>query len=242
MAHAVYGHTPSAVLPKGNCRYGKAFIADGKEKMDYTSLKKQMVKEQIAGRGIEDGRVLVAFYKVPRHKFVPADMIESAYGDFPVPIGDGQTISQPYIVALMTELLNLAGSEKVLEVGTGSGYQAAILAELTKEVYTIERIPALAIKAGALFKELGYNNIKVKTGDGTLGWPEEAPFDRIIITAATPILPQPLGEQLKENGKLILPLGESFSQVLTLVEKQQGKLCYKDICGCVFVPLKGDLS
>ena len=140
-----------------------------------------MVKEQIAGRGIGDSRVLAAFYKVPRHKFVPADMLESAYGDFPVPIGDGQTISQPYIVALMTELLDLAGSEKVLEIGTGSGYQAAILAELAKEVYTIERIPALAIKAGGLFQELGYNNIEVKTGDGTLGWPEAAPFTGLSL-------------------------------------------------------------
>jgi len=207
--------------------------------MDYSNLKKQMVEEQVAGRGIEDHRVLAAFYKVPRHKFVPADLIESAYGDFPVPIGDGQTISQPYIVALMTELLSLRGSEKVLEIGTGSGYQAAILAELAKEVYTIERLPVLAAKAGGLFKELEYNNIKIMTGDGTLGWPEQAPFDRVIITAASPIVPQPLGEQLKEGGKLILPLGESFSQVLTLVEKKQGQLCYQDICGCVFVPLVG---
>ncbi len=207
--------------------------------MDYSGLKKQMVDEQIAGRGIKDRRVLAAFYKVPRHKFVPPDKIDSAYGDFPVPIGAGQTISQPYIVALMTELLDLKGSEKVLEIGAGSGYQAAILAGLAREVYTIERVPALAIKTGGIFKELGYNNIKLKTGDGTLGWPEEAPFDRVIITAASPVVPQPLGEQLKENGKLVLPLGESFSQILTLVEKESGELHYKDICGCVFVPLVG---
>ncbi|MFA5156413.1 MAG: protein-L-isoaspartate(D-aspartate) O-methyltransferase [Candidatus Omnitrophota bacterium] len=207
--------------------------------MDYTVSRKQMVDEQIISRGISDPRVISAFYKVPRHKFVPQGSIDSAYGDFPVPIGEGQTISQPYIVALMTEKLDLTGSKKILEIGTGSGYQTAILAELAKEVYTIERIPALADKAIALFNESGYGNIKVKTGDGTLGWPEQAPFDRIIITAATPAMPFPLIEQLKDGGRAVLPLGENFSQVLTVAEKKHGQLQYKDICGCMFVPLVG---
>jgi protein-L-isoaspartate(D-aspartate) O-methyltransferase len=163
----------------------------------------------------------------------------SAYADFPVPIGEGQTISQPYIVALMTECLDLNTQDKVLEIGTGSGYQAAILAKLAKEVYSIERFKNLANKAETVFNESGYTNIKIQVGDGTLGWPEEAPFDKIIITAASPKVPLPLIEQLKESGKLILPLGESFSQVLTVVEKKKGKLESIEVCGCVFVPLVG---
>lgn len=207
--------------------------------MDYAILKKRMVEEQLMLRGIKDKRVLDAFYKIDRHKFIPEELRSSAYADFPVPIGEGQTISQPYIVALMTECLGLSGQEKILEIGTGSGYQAAILAELVKEVYSIERFANLAERAKAVFKELGYVNIKVKVEDGTLGWQEEAPFDRILITAASPRIPLPLSEQLKENGKLILPLGEGFSQVLTLVEKKKDKLEFSQICGCVFVPLVG---
>jgi protein-L-isoaspartate(D-aspartate) O-methyltransferase len=207
--------------------------------MDYAVLRKRMVEEQIIRRGINDERVLAAFYKVERHKFIPEDLRTSAYGDFPVPIGEGQTISQPYIVALMTECLQLKGQEKVLEIGTGSGYQAAILAELTKEVCSIERFAGLAERAQGVLNDLGYTNIKIKIGDGTLGWPEEAPFDRIIITAASPHIPLPLQEQLKEEGKLILPLGETFSQVLTLIEKREGKINANEICGCVFVPLVG---
>ncbi|OGX14670.1 MAG: protein-L-isoaspartate O-methyltransferase [Omnitrophica WOR_2 bacterium RBG_13_41_10] len=207
--------------------------------MDYELLRKKMVQEQLIARGIKDERVLKAFYKVERHKFIPEELWVSAYADFPVPIGEGQTISQPYIVALMTECLKLTGKEKVLEIGTGSGYQAAILAELTKEVYGIERFEKLAKKAGQILSELGYKNIKLKTDDGTLGWQEFAPFDRIIVTAAGPSIPLPLTEQLNDNGKLILPLGESFSQVLTVVEKSKGKLNSIDVCGCVFVPLVG---
>ncbi len=198
-----------------------------------------MVEEQLLPRGIKDERVLRAFYKVERHKFMPEEAKNSAYADFPVPIGDGQTISQPYIVALMTECLELTGQEKVLEIGTGSGYQTAILAELAKEVYSIERFDNLAKKARIALDELGYTNIKIQAGDGTLGWEEAAPFDRIIITAASPRIPLPLTEQLKENGRLILPLGESFSQVLTVIEKKQGKLESRQVCGCVFVPLVG---
>lgn len=207
--------------------------------MDYEVLRKRMVNEQLILRGIKNQRVLDAFYKVERHKFIPQDLRTSAYADFPVPIGEGQTISQPYIVALMTESLDLTGEEKVLEIGMGSGYQAAILAELVGEVYTIERFENLAKKAEAVLGELGYTNIKIKVGDGTLGWPEAAPFDRIIITAASPQIPPPLIEQLNESGKLILPLGETFSQVLTLVEKTGGELKYFEICSCVFVPLLG---
>ncbi len=207
--------------------------------MDFAELRKRMVDEQLLAREIMDKRVLAAFEKVERHKFIPEALHSSAYADFPVPIGENQTISQPYIVALMTEKLDLKGVERVLEVGTGSGYQTAILAELAKKVYSIERFEALAQKAQDTLSGLGYENIEIKVGDGTLGWPEEAPFERIIITAAGPEVPLPLFEQLAENGKMILPLGNLFSQVLTLVEKKQGQIHTSDICGCVFVPLVG---
>jgi len=207
--------------------------------MDYSVLRKRMVEEQLIPRGIKTPRVLDAFYKVERHKFIPEALRTSAYADFPVPIGEGQTISQPYMVALMTECLDLKGEEKVLEIGTGSGYQAAILAELVREVYTVERFEVLAKRAESVFNELGYKNITIKVSDGTLGWIEVASFDRIIITAASPRIPLPLTEQLKESGKLILPLGESFSQVLTVAEKKKGRLESVEVCGCVFVPLIG---
>jgi len=198
-----------------------------------------MVEEQLIPRGIEDPRVIDAFLKVERHRFIPEELRGSAYADYPVPIGEGQTISQPYIVALMTECLDLSGDEEVLEIGTGSGYQAAILAELSSQVYSIERFPSLGERAESLLQNLGYINIKIKVGDGTLGWPEEAPFSRIIVTAAAAEVPLPLAEQLSEGGKMILPLGETFSQVLTLIEKKKGQLKAESICGCVFVPLIG---
>lgn len=207
--------------------------------MDYEALKKQMVKEQLIQRGIKNKAVLDAFYKVERHKFLPQDLRKTSYADFPVPIGEGQTISQPYIAALMTEYLALTKEDKVLEVGTGSGYQTAILAELAREVYSIERFESLAKNAIKTLDELGYANIKIKVGDGTLGWQEAAPFDRIIITAASPAIPLPLAEQLKEGGRIILPLGKNFSQILTLAERKNGKLESREICGCVFVPLIG---
>jgi len=207
--------------------------------MDYTILRRRMVEEQLIPRGIEDPRVIDAFLKVERHRFIPEELRGSAYADYPVPIGEGQTISQPYIVALMTECLDLSGDEEVLEIGTGSGYQAAILAELSSQVYSIERFPSLGERAESLLQNLGYINIKIKVGDGTLGWPEEAPFSRIIVTAAAPEVPLPLAEQLSEGGKMILPLGETFSQVLTLIEKKKGQLKAESICGCVFVPLIG---
>jgi protein-L-isoaspartate(D-aspartate) O-methyltransferase len=205
--------------------------------MDYASLRRKMIEEQLLLREIRDSRVIAAFSKVERHKFVPEESLGSAYADFPLSIGKGQTISQPYIVALMTECLGLSGSERVLEIGTGSGYQAAILGELAKEVYTIERIASLAEKAEALLRQLGYRNISVRNTDGSLGWPEAAPFERIIITAATSQIPLPLQEQLREGGRLILPLGGSFSQSLTLAEKKNNLLQLREVCGCVFVPL-----
>lgn len=210
--------------------------------MDYAVLRKRMVEVQLLPRGIKNQRVLNAFYKVERHRFIPDDLKINAYADFPVPIGEAQTISQPYIVALMTECLDLKASDKVLEIGTGSGYQAAILAELAKEVYTIERFQNLSQRARLILQDLGYNNIKMKADDGTLGWPQEGPFDKIIITAASPKVPLPLLEQLKEPGRLVAPLGESLSQVLTVIEKKDGKLESTPVCGCVFVPLIGKHS
>lgn len=207
--------------------------------MDFAVLRKRMVEEQLIRRGIKNERVLEVFAKTEREKFVPEELRISAYADYPLPIGKGQTISQPYIVALMTESLDLTGEEKVLEIGTGSGYQAAILSQLSKEVYSVERFDSLAKKTEATLKELGYLNIKIRVGDGTLGWPEEAPFDRIIITAASPRIPLPLVEQLKEGGKIILPLDDSFSQLLTLGDKINGKIETTEICSCVFVPLIG---
>lgn len=198
-----------------------------------------MVKEQLILRGIKDKRVIDAFSKVERHKFVPQEWRESSYADYPIPIGEGQTISQPYMVALMTESLGLTGKEKVLEIGTGSGYQAAILRELARKVYTIERFEALAKKAQIALDAAGYHDVKIKVGDGTLGWTEEAPFDRIIITAASPRIPLPLAEQLQDMGKMVVPLGETLSQVLTVIDKKEGKLQTRRICGCVFVPLVG---
>ncbi len=198
-----------------------------------------MVREQISARGIQDSRVLAAFSKVERHRFIPEKNRNSAYADHPVPIGEGQTISQPYIVALMTESLELKGAERILEIGTGSGYQAAILAELTKEVYSIERFESLAQQARLTLKELGYPNIQIRVADGTLGWEEEAPFDRIIVTAASTEIPRLLLDQLKEEGMLIMPVGETFSQTLTIVKKKDGELIYRTVCGCVFVPLVG---
>ena len=198
-----------------------------------------MIEEQLVSRGITDERLLGAFARVQRHAFLPPDLAESAYADYPVSIGAGQTISQPYIVALMTECLRLSGREKVLEVGTGSGYQTALLAELAGEVYSIERIPSLAEQAKELLATLGYKNIVVKIGDGTLGWPDQAPFDRIIITAASPRIPLPLPDQLAQDGLLVAPLGESMSQILTVFEKRGATAASRQICGCIFVPLIG---
>ena len=200
----------------------------------------QMVKEQLLGRDIRDKRVLDVFRKVPRHRFVdPADAMK-AYGDFPLAIGDNQTISQPYMVALMAQLVEAGKTDRVLEIGTGSGYQTAILAELAKEVFSIERVEALGKRAKGILEELGYDNIRVKVGDGTLGWPEYAPFDKIVVTASSPDVPGPLIEQLAIGGKLVIPVGSRISQRLTLVERpEKDRVIRKDKTGCVFVPLIG---
>lgn len=206
---------------------------------DYKTMRERMVETQIKARGVKDPRVLAAMLKVERHLFVPKDLHPTAYSDQPLPIGEGQTISQPYIVALMTELLDLKGEEKVLEVGTGSGYQAAILAELAKEVYTIEIIEKLAITAEKLLLELGYKNIKVKAGDGYLGWPEAAPFDAIIVTCAPDHIPKPLMDQLMEGGRMVIPVGE-FTQELKKIVKRGGKLEATNVIPVIFVPMTGE--
>lgn len=196
----------------------------------------QMVETQLKSRDIVDQKVLDAMLKVERHKFVPKEYQHLAYIDEPLPIGAGQTISQPYIVALMTQLLELKENDKVLEIGTGSGYQAAIIAELCREVYTIEIIPELAQKAEKLLKELGYTNISVKIGDGYYGWPEHAPFDKIIVTCAPEEIPQMLVEQLKDGGKMVLPVGDIF-QELVVVEKQKGVITKRNVIPVRFVPM-----
>jgi len=202
-------------------------------------MREKMVETQIKARGVKDPRVLSALLKVERHRFVPEEYLDSAYADQPLPIGEGQTISQPYIVALMTELLELKGNEKVLEVGTGSGYQAAVLAELAKEVYSIEIVEPLATTAKNRLLELSYQNIKIKAGDGYLGWPEAAPFDAIIITCAPDHIPEPLVEQLREGGRMVLPVG-AYAQELKKIVKRSGKIETTDIIPVVFVPMTGD--
>jgi len=198
-----------------------------------------MVRTQLIPRGIRDKRVLAAMERVPRHLFVDASTMTNAYSDMALPIGEGQTISQPYMVAVMTELLELNGTERVLEVGTGSGYQAAVLAELSKDVFTIERIAALAERAKKKFQDLSYPNIHCRVGDGSLGWPEEAPFDRIIITAGAPEIPKPLTEQLAEGGILVIPVGDLYSQMLLKSRKTGDNLSREYHTPCVFVPLIG---
>jgi protein-L-isoaspartate(D-aspartate) O-methyltransferase len=210
------------------------------EKDIYRVARERMVETQIKARGIKDERVLKAMLKVPRHLFVPSSLRDQAYGDFPLPIGEGQTISQPYIVALMTEALELKGKERVLEIGTGSGYQTAILAELATWVYTIEKYSTLQEKAKAILFELGYKNISFKIGDGTLGWLEAAPFDAIIVTAAAPQIPLPLIEQLAEGGRIVIPVGDEFSQVLVKGIKKGGTLHTKSLEPVRFVKLVGE--
>jgi protein-L-isoaspartate(D-aspartate) O-methyltransferase len=199
----------------------------------------RMVGDQLARRGIKDERVLAAMRRVPRHRFVEEAFRERAYGDHPLPIGQEQTISQPYIVAHMTALLELTGREKVLEIGTGSGYHTAVLAELSRRVCSIERIPALATRARAVLEALGYANVWVRVGNGALGWPEEAPFDRILVAAGGPSVPPPLFEQLAEGGRMVLPLGDQAGQTLTLVESVGGQMRTRPCGDCHFVPLVG---
>lgn len=199
----------------------------------------EMVKDQIEERGIHDAATLASLRKVPRHLFVPKNSIDDAYDDRPLPIGFGQTISQPYIVAYMTEIVGPQATHRVLEIGTGSGYQAAVLSNIVKEVYTIEIIDTLSKRARTLFNQLNYKNILAKTGDGYYGWKEKSPFDAIIVTAAAEHIPPPLLEQLKENGRMIIPVGSPFMvQQLMLVEKKNGKVRTTSMMPVRFVPFK----
>ena len=207
--------------------------------LDYQKLREYMVNTQIKARGIHDTKVLAAMLKVPRHEFVPLDMRPYAYEDRPLPIGEGQTISQPYMVALMTQCLDLTGPENVLEIGTGSGYQAAILAELAARVYTIERFSSLLKRAQEVLDRLGYTNYEACSGDGTLGWEEKAPFNGIMVTAGAPDVPPSLLEQLADKGRLVIPIGPERYQTLYKIVKKGKKARREFVTYCSFVPLVG---
>jgi protein-L-isoaspartate(D-aspartate) O-methyltransferase len=208
--------------------------------MNFDIARKRMVENQIISRGIKDRRIIEAMLKVPRHIFVEEAMAAQAYNDKPLPIGEKQTISQPYMVAVMTELLELKGNEKVLEIGTGSGYQAAILASLADRVYTIERIRSLVLRARKALDSLGFFNVNIKIADGTIGWKEEAPFHAIMVTAAAPDVPGELVEQLAAGGKLVIPVGDQLDQTLVrIVKRDDGSVVREDFIGCRFVKLIG---
>lgn len=204
---------------------------------DFAAQRQRMVEQQLKPRGIKDERVLAAMAKVPREEFIPLDARVDAYEDGPLPIGYDQTISQPYVVAFMTEQLRPKQSDRVLEIGSGSGYQAAILAELMAEVYTVEIVPPLGKTAEATLQRMGYKNVHIKVGDGYRGWPEEAPFDAIIVTCAPEKVPQPLVDQLKEGGRMVIPVGERFAQQLYLFEKKNGQLKESVTLPVRFVPM-----
>jgi protein-L-isoaspartate(D-aspartate) O-methyltransferase len=223
-----------AMLAAAGCHAKQAPVAD------FTTQRQRMVMEQLMPRGIHEERVLAAMAKVQREEFVPEDYRAQAYGDHPLSIGYGQTISQPFIVALMTEELRPKPQERVLEIGTGSGYQAAVLGELVAEVYSIEIIEPLAKNAEATLQRLGYKNVHVKVGDGYKGWPEHAPFDAIIVTCAPNHVPPALIAQLKERGRMVIPVGEAFGQELYLLEKEKGELKRHSVLPVVFVPMKGE--
>lgn len=213
--------------------------AAGQAEERFQKMRERMVRDQLQGRDIQDHRVLEAMRKVPRHRFVPRDLADSAYTDNALPLMLGQTISQPYIVAYMTQALNLVGNERVLEIGTGSGYQAAILAELAAEVYSIEILPELAQRAESILEEEGYRNITIRAGDGYHGWPEFAPFDRIIVTAAPDHIPQPLVDQLKLGGTMIIPVGRG-DQELMLLRKGKSGISSRTTIPVRFVPMTGE--
>ena len=208
----------------------------------YAGQRRKMVEEQILGRGIKDLSVMEVLSRVPRHLFVNSSLQHRAYGDCPLPIGENQTISQPYIVALMTQVLDLKGGERVLEIGTGSGYQTAILAELASHVFTIERVKPLVKKTKELLEGLKYKNIVFKTFDGTYGWRDQSPFDAILISAATPRIPKSLIEQLADKGRLVAPVGERESQDLIVLNKNGNKVMERKIGSCKFVPLIGKFA
>lgn len=210
--------------------------------MDHDVERKKMVFDQLIKRGIKDHSVIDVMGRVPRHLFVEEALADRAYGDYPLPIGERQTISQPYIVALMTEALELKGVEKTLEIGTGSGYQTAILAELSDRVFTMERIKSLSLQAMHLLDSLGYTNIVYKVGDGTHGWKEEAPFDAMMVTAASPDLPQTLLSQMADGGRMVIPVGSQFSQTLVKVVRRGDDYQSDNLTGCMFVKLIGDFG
>ena len=211
-------------------------------KDEYILARKRMVEEQVAARGVKDPRLLAALDFVPRHCFVPPDDLAWAYSDSPLPIGQGQTISQPYIVALMTELLELEPTDRVLEVGTGSGYQAAVLGELAAEVHTVEVIPELARRAEKTLTGLGYTHIHVHIGDGSPGWPEAAPYNRILVAAAAPEVPQPLLDQLAEGGRLVIPVGSRSVQQLEVWQRTGDAFNRQVNLAVCFVPLRGQFG
>jgi protein-L-isoaspartate(D-aspartate) O-methyltransferase len=206
---------------------------------EYAAARNRMVERQIRARGVEDARVLGALAAVPRHLFVPADVVEQAYDDHPLPIGHGQTISQPYVVALMTELADLRPGERALEVGTGSGYQAAVLAALADSVYTVEIVEPLAASAADRLRRLGYANVRVRWGDGYRGWPERAPFDAIVVTAAPERVPQPLLDQLAVGGRLVIPVGGASQDLLEITRTADG-LVERNVIPVRFVPMTGE--
>jgi protein-L-isoaspartate(D-aspartate) O-methyltransferase len=225
-----------AVLAASGCGQKPAPVAD------LASERQRMVQEQLMPRGVHDKRVLAAISKVPREEFVPQDSRAASYTDQPLPIGYGQTISQPYIVAFMTEQLHPSSGDRVLEIGTGSGYQAAVLAELVAEVYSIEIIEPLEKTAEATLQRLGYKNVHTKVGDGYKGWPEHAPFDAITVTCAPDHVPKPLIDQLKEGGRMIIPVGSFGDQELYLLEKKNGELRRRAVLPVRFVPMLGEAS
>ena len=236
---------PVSIISHGGCSTnsippspGKKQITAASEESELVRLRQQMVRAQLKGRDIEDADVLAAMGRVPRHEFVPSELIPFAYDDRALPLKLGQTISQPYIVAYMTQLLDLQGKERVLEIGTGSGYQAAVLAEIVPEVYTIEILPELGRQAAGVLDRLGYKNIHFRIGDGYAGWPEQAPFDRIIVTAAPEKIPQPLVDQLKVGGRIVCPVGRS-DQDLVVLEKKGGGITRRSTIPVRFVPMTG---
>ena len=205
----------------------------------YQAVRDQLVEKAVAAEGVKNARVLEAMRITPRHEFVPADQKRLAYLDMALPIGEGQTISPPFVVAYMTEQLDPQATDKVLEIGTGSGYQAAVLSPLVKDVYTIEIVESLGNKAAAALRKLKYDNVHAKVGDGYLGWPEHAPFDKIIVTCSPEKIPQPLIDQLKEGGRIVIPLGERYQQSLYLYRKQNGELVAEALLPTLFVPMTG---
>ena len=239
---------PNPLSPPGVMAFGLAIaalagLAAAQDDAALAARRKRMVAEQIAARGVRDRRVLEAMVEVPRHLFVPQSSAGLAYGDFPLPIEEGQTISQPYIVALMTECLALRGGEKVLEIGTGSGYQAAVLGRLARAVFTVEIHEALARRAEETLRGLGYRNVEVRTGDGFFGWPEEAPFDGVIVTCAAAEVPPALFAQLAEGGRLVIPLGDHRTyQELTVVTKKAGQPVVERVLDVRFVPMTGEIQ